>query len=202
MPERKPRKDAARNRAAVLAAADALFTQCESPEEVTMADIAAAAGVGKGTLFRAFGDRTGLLRALYEARLEPVKEAIEAGPPPLGPAAPPAQRVPALLDAVLCFKLDNRRLALALEETGSSSPYQAEHYGQWHSLLQGMLQRIPGLPDTDFTAHALLAATRADLIEHLAGRERVPRERLRAQLADFAAAVLGSRPPQGSATEG
>lgn len=82
MPERTPRKDAARNREAVLAAADALFARCESPEDVTMAGIAAAAGVGKGTLFRGFGDRAGLLRALYEARLEPVRQAAETGPRP------------------------------------------------------------------------------------------------------------------------
>jgi AcrR family transcriptional regulator len=192
MPERKPRKDAARNREAVLAAADALFARRGSPEDVTMADIAAAAGVGKGTLFRAFGDRAGLLRALYEARLEPLRDAVEAGPPPLGPATAPRQRVLALLDAVLCFKLDNRRLALALEEDASSSPYHAEHYGRWHGLLRAVLEQIPGLTDPGFTAHVLLAATRADLVEHLAGHERVPRERLRAQLADFTARVLDS----------
>ncbi|MER5796460.1 TetR/AcrR family transcriptional regulator [Streptomyces sp. NPDC001980] len=200
-PERKPRKDAARNREAVLAAADALFAGSESPEDITMSDVAAAAGVGKGTLFRAFGDRTGLLRALYEARLEPVREAVESGPRPLGPATPPLQRVPALLDAVLCFKLDNRRLALALEETGNGSPYQAEHYERWHDLLRAVLERIPDVTDSDFTAHALLAATRADLVEHLAGRERVPRERLRAQLADFTARVLGAGAPRTSTAE-
>ena len=193
MPERSTRKDAVRNRKAVLAAAAVLFDRCESPEDVTMADVAAAAGVGKGTIFRAFGDRRGLLLALYQARIEPIREAVESGPPPLGPATPPAERVPALLDAVLCFKLDNRRLALALEETGSSSPYQAAHYEQWHHLLQTMLEQVPGLSDGDFTAHALLAATRADLIEYLAGHERMPRERLRAQLASFTAGVLDGR---------
>ncbi|MFD8415053.1 TetR/AcrR family transcriptional regulator [Streptomyces sp. NPDC059650] len=192
MPEPRARKDAARNREAVLAAADALFARRESPEDVTMADVAAAAGVGKGTLFRAFGDRAGLLRALYEARLEPLREAAEAGPPPLGPAAPPQQRVPALLDALLCFKLDNRRLTLALEGSGSTSPYRAEHYEQWHDLLRAVLEQIPGLADGHFTAHALLAATRADLVEHLAGQEGVPRERMRAQLADFTTRVLAA----------
>lgn len=197
MPERKPRKDAARNREAVLAAADALFARRESPEDVTMADVAAAAGVGKGTLFRAFGDRAGLLRALYEARMEPIRQAVETGPPPLGPATPPSDRVPALLDAVLCFKLDNRRLALALEEGGSSSPYRAEHYERWHSLLRAVLEQIPGLTDSGFTAHALLAATRADLVEHLAGEEHIPRERMRSQLANFVTSVLASGPSQG-----
>ncbi|WP_069173957.1 TetR/AcrR family transcriptional regulator [Streptomyces griseus] len=194
MPERKPRKDAVRNRQAVLEAADALFARDESPEGVTLAAVAAAAGVGKGTLFRAFGDRPGLLRALYEARLDPVREAVETGPPPLGPATPPRQRVPALLDTLLCFKLDNRPLMLALEEGGSSSPYQADHYARWHGLLATVLRQIPGLADSDFTAHALLAAIRADLVEHLAGHECVPRERMREQLADFTAGVLDSGP--------
>lgn len=197
MTERKPRKDAVRNRAAVLAAADDLFAHRESPESVTMADIAAAAGVGKATLFRAFGDRTGLIQALYQERLEPVRSAVEEGPPPLGPDTPPLERVPALLDAVLCFKLDNRHLALALEEAGGDSPYQAAHYQRWHGVLQAVLERIPGLTDSDFTAHALLAATRADLVGHLAGRERVPRERLREQLAAFVAKVLNARTPTG-----
>ncbi|MGV9454525.1 TetR/AcrR family transcriptional regulator [Streptomyces sp. NPDC003635] len=191
MTERRPRKDATRNRAAVFAAADALFAGAESPESITMADIAAAAGVGKATLFRAFGDRTGLIQALYEARLEPVRHAVLEGPPPLGPGAPPEERVPALLDAVLCLKLDNRHLALALEETGAAGPYQAEHYERWHTLLRDLLQRIPGTPDADFTAHALLAATRADLVAHLATDSS--RDQLRSQLADFTAAVLGTR---------
>ncbi|QMU77268.1 helix-turn-helix transcriptional regulator [Streptacidiphilus sp. PB12-B1b] len=160
-----------------------------------MADIAAAAGVGKGTLFRAFGDRTGLLRALYEARLEPLRQAVETGPPPLGPTTPPLERVPALLDALLCFKLDNRRLALALEETGnSSSPYRADHYGRWHALLQHTLDQLPDVADSNFTAHALLAATRADLVEHLTGQEHIPRADLRTHLAAFTIAALGARP--------
>ncbi|MFF7253171.1 TetR/AcrR family transcriptional regulator [Streptomyces microflavus] len=186
----KARADAARNREAVLAAADRLFAEHESPGTVTMADIAAAAGVGKATLFRGFGDRTGLIRALHETRLAPIRQAAEEGPPPLGPTTPPHERVPALLDALLCFKLDNRHLSLALEGTGNGSPYAADHYAHWHTTLRTALARIPDLPTPDFTAHALLAATRADLVEHLAGAEGVPREQLRAQLAEFTARVL------------
>ncbi|MEU9162714.1 TetR/AcrR family transcriptional regulator [Streptomyces sp. NPDC048424] len=195
--QRSPRKDAARNRAAVFAAADELFAHCRSPEDVTMADIAAAAGVGKGTLFRAFGDRTGLIGALYEARLEPVRSAVEDGPPPLGPTTPPLRRVPALLDAVLCFKLDNRHLALALEGTGADSPYRTAHYERWHALLRDLLEQIPGPADTDYTAHALLAATRADLVAYLAGDKGVPREELREQLAQFTAGILDTRTRRG-----
>lgn len=190
MSTRKPRKDAIRNRKTALEAADSLFTDSHSPKDLTMADIASAAGVGKATLFRAFGDRSGLLRALYEARLEPIRAAVETGPPPLGPDTEPDKRIPALLDAILCFKLDNRRLMLALEEDGISSPYQAEHYHRWHELLRSVLEQIPDLSDSDYTAHALLALVRADLIEHLAGNENVERESLRRQLADFTSRIL------------
>ncbi|MFH9354087.1 TetR/AcrR family transcriptional regulator [Kitasatospora sp. NPDC017646] len=188
---RKPRKDAVRNRVAALAAADTLFAASRSPEDVTMSDIAAAAGVGKGTLFRAFGDRTGLIRALYGTRLAPLMDAVEQGPPPLGPATPPLERVPALLDALLCFKFDNRHLALALEGTGADSPYRTEYYDRWHAMLRGLLERTPAAAGSDFTAHALLAATRADLVEHLAGEKHTTREELRSRLADFTGRVLG-----------
>ncbi|MGW7049714.1 TetR/AcrR family transcriptional regulator [Streptomyces avermitilis] len=193
MPERKPRADAARNREAVLAAADELFAGRERPESVTMADIAAAAGVGKATLFRGFGDRTGLIQALYEARLESVRHAITEGPPPLGPGTPPTERVHALLDALLCFKLDHRHLSLALEETGTDSPYRAAHYAWWHDTLRGVLEQLPGFDGGDFTAHALLAAVRADLVDHLTDRQNMPRERLRAELAAYTAKVLTER---------
>ncbi|MFF3273952.1 TetR/AcrR family transcriptional regulator [Streptomyces chrestomyceticus] len=196
MTVRKERVDAARNREAVLAAADGLFARSDSPRGVSMDDVAAAAGVGKGTLFRRFGDRTGLIRALVEARIAPLRQAVESGPAPLGPATPPHERVPALLDAVVGFKLANRHLALALEETGSGSPYQAEHYQWWHTTLRQTLDGLPefaasGSADSNFTAHALLAATRADLVEHLAGTEGMTAERMRAHVAAYAKRVLG-----------
>ncbi|MEU6325874.1 helix-turn-helix domain-containing protein [Streptomyces sp. NPDC047049] len=231
MAERKARADALRNREAVLSAADELFARSASPRSVSMDDIAAAAGVGKGTLFRRFGDRTGLIRAVFEARIEPVRQAVAEGPAPLGPSAPPHARVPALLDALLCFKLDHRHLSLALEEAGSGSPYQGASYAWWHGILRETLERPvvtesdapdgaeihtttytttdtadgaeagapagaparAAAPDADFTAHVLLAATRADLVEHLAGQEQMTRDRLRAQLAAFVTRVLGER---------
>ncbi|MFF8313507.1 TetR/AcrR family transcriptional regulator [Streptomyces lydicus] len=191
MAERKARADALRNRETVLAAADELFARSASPRTVSMDEIAAAAGVGKGTLFRRFGDRTGLIRAVFEARIEPLRTAVTEGPAPLGPATPPRERVPALLDALLRFKLDNRHLSLALEEAGSGSPYQAGHYTWWHGTLRDTLRQLPGQEDADFTAHALLAVTRADLVEHLAGEEETAPARMRAQLAAFVGRVLG-----------
>lgn len=191
MTVRRERADAARNREAVLAAADALFARSERPRGISMDDVAAAAGVGKGTLFRRFGDRTGLIRALVEARIEPLRQAVEAGPPPLGPGGAPRERALALLDAVVEFKLANRHLTLALEDAGGGSPYQAGHYVRWHATLSDVLRELPDVPDADYAAHVLLAATRADLVEHLVSVEGLTGDEVRRRLAGFASAVLG-----------
>ena len=54
--------------------------------------IAAAAGVGKGTLIRAFGSRDGLLEELWTAKLTALREAVEGGEAPLGPGARSRER--------------------------------------------------------------------------------------------------------------
>ncbi|WP_306457930.1 helix-turn-helix domain-containing protein [Streptomyces sp. SA15] len=59
------RSDAARNRSRLLGAAAQLIAE-QGAENVTMREVAEAAGVGKGTLFRRFGDRNGLLLALLD----------------------------------------------------------------------------------------------------------------------------------------
>jgi AcrR family transcriptional regulator len=62
------RADAERNRQRIVAAAAALFA--ERGVDVSMDDIAAAAGVGIGTVYRRFPDREALIEALFEDKLE------------------------------------------------------------------------------------------------------------------------------------
>ncbi|MGV9266183.1 TetR/AcrR family transcriptional regulator [Kitasatospora sp. NPDC003701] len=189
--ERTERADAQRNREAVLAAADALFATSGSPHSVSMDDIAAAAGVGKGTLFRRFGDRAGLIGAVIASRLEPLQHTVREAQDAVG--SDPRQRVLDLLDASLRFKIENRHLMSAAEEAGLNSPYQAEHYGWWHDILRAALEQVPGIHAADFTAHALLAAIRADLVAHLIDDRRMTPEDLQAALAAHLDNVLGTR---------
>jgi len=100
------RADAARNRQVILAAAGRLFDEADDPGAVSMDVVARAAGVGKGTLFRRFGDRITLLRAVYEARLAVLWNDIESGSPPLGPDTEPPERILAILDSIVEFKVD------------------------------------------------------------------------------------------------
>ena len=154
--------------ARLLAAADRLFADADSPAAITMDAVAAAAGVGKGTLFRAFGSRDGLLDALWAAKQAALREAVETGGPPLGPGAPPRERAVAFLDALLSFKLGNRHLMRAREIAPRLR--LSEHYQWMHGFLRGLIgQAAPGASaeETGYAAHALLAALHIDLIEQM-----------------------------------
>ena len=187
------RADAAANRQAVLNAAGRLFDESGDPGAVSMDDVARAAGVGKGTLFRRFGDRATLLRAVYDARLADVRDAIASGSPPLGPDAEPAERILAVLDAIVVFKLDNRQLVLALERGGPSGGltlFDAPHYVDMHDLLVQLLTAVIGPADAPWTAHALLGATRIDMVDHVVAKDGGSREQMRASLRTFVERVL------------
>jgi AcrR family transcriptional regulator len=114
--EPRERADAQRNRSKVLCAAATLFAE-HGVENVSMDAIAAAAGVGKGTLFRRFGDRAGLARALLHERTRRMQEEIIRGPAPLGPGAAPQVRLRALARAQLTL-LDDHADLIAAGESG------------------------------------------------------------------------------------
>ena len=59
--------------------------------------LAAAAGVGKGTLFRRFGSRAGLMLVLLDEDEKAEQQAMMFGPPPLGPGAPALERLTSLV---------------------------------------------------------------------------------------------------------
>ncbi len=86
------RADAARNRERVLVTAERLLGT-HTPDCLTMDLVAAEAGVGKGTLFRRFESREGLMGALLDRSEMQWQAAVMSGPPPLGPGAEPWNRL-------------------------------------------------------------------------------------------------------------
>ncbi|MDJ0110593.1 helix-turn-helix domain-containing protein, partial [Rhodococcus erythropolis] len=75
------RGDAARNRVLLLDAA-ALLVAERGVDAVTMDAVACRAGVGKGTVFRRFGNRSGLMQALLDHTERELQQAFMFGPPP------------------------------------------------------------------------------------------------------------------------
>src|SRR6476660_1658592 len=106
------RGDAARNRVLLLDAARRLIAE-RGADAVSMDDIAAAAGVGKGTVFRRFGSRAGLMMVLLDEDEKASQEAFLFGPPPLGPDAPPLERLVAFGRERICFAHTHRELLSA-----------------------------------------------------------------------------------------
>ena len=82
-PSRPRRADAERNRSRILAAASDLFA--ERGLDASMPELAERAGVGVGSLYRAFPDKDHLLGAVMAERLRwlaaEIEVAIEAADP-------------------------------------------------------------------------------------------------------------------------
>ena len=76
----RERCDALRNRRRILAAAGEIVA-AHGAEGLSMNALAVAAGVGKGTIFRRFGDREGLLLALLDEDTIELQNAFLSGPP-------------------------------------------------------------------------------------------------------------------------
>nr|WP_236725102.1 helix-turn-helix domain-containing protein [Amycolatopsis orientalis] len=171
-PPPKERADAARNRAAILDAAASLFA-AHGVDAVSMDQVAAAAGVGKGTLFRRFGDKAGLAAALLDARERVLQEGVLHGPPPLGPGATPSERLVAFADAYLDYLLKHLPLVRMSETAAPGARYRIGAYRFWHRHVAILLD---GTPDPEHTAHALLAPLAAEHVTALLpelGEERV-----------------------------
>jgi AcrR family transcriptional regulator len=182
-PPPKERADAARNRIAVLEAAAGLFAE-QGVEAVSMDQVAAAAGVGKGTLFRRFGDKAGLAAALLDARERVLQEAVLHGPPPLGPGAPAEERLAAFLDAYFDYLLEHLTLVRMSETATTGARYRIGAYRFWHRHTAILLDTAP---DPDQTAHALLAALAADHVAALL--PELGEQRMRAGLLRLARAA-------------
>jgi AcrR family transcriptional regulator len=158
------RADAARNRQKILCSARRLFEQ-RGLANVSMDDIAADAGVGKGTLFRRFGDRASLAHALLDATESEFQEQLIRGEPPLGPGAPPCERVIAFGEAMIDLCVD--RAELLAEAQAGGRWLRTGIYAGYRAHLAYLVGQAAPEQDAEFAADALLSVLRADLIHHL-----------------------------------
>jgi AcrR family transcriptional regulator len=177
----------------VLAAAAALFAE-RGVEAVSMDEVARAAGVGKGTLFRRFGDKAGLAVALLDEGERRLQEALLSGPGPLGPGAPPRERLPAFLGAYLDHAEGHLELLRVSEGATAGARYRVGAYRFWHRHVTVLLEQARAAGTTSppaepgALAHALLAAVSAEVLVGV-GADRWPEHR--AAVLALAGAVTG-----------
>lgn len=170
------RADAARNRIKILAAAERLIAE-RGLANVSMDDVAREACVGKGTLYRRFGDRASLALALLDEHERELQEAMLRGAPPLGPGAGARERLHAFGEAYLDVLDTHHALLLEAERAPrfNMAPYVA-----YRTHLLVLLREASAECDADVAADALMAALSAALFAHLRNEREIEIDRVKA----------------------
>lgn len=163
------RVDAARNRARVLDAAARLFA-AEGVDAVSMEEVARAAGVGKGTLYRRYADKGELSAALIDADARSLQAEVLAGLPSAGPGATTRDRLEQLL-LLLCGFVD-RHAALVAVARRRSDGLETPGYQWMRMALRAWLRQaeqageLTDGADIEYLADALLAPLTPDIWLH------------------------------------
>ncbi len=171
--DRSERRDAAANRALILETAESLFAE-HGVANVNMADIAQAAGVGKGTLYRRFANKAELALALMDTQMREFQEAMlgrmrqqsEQGMSKL-------EQLDQFLDALVYFVDRHSPLLCVVQSEGlldgmGEQERQRPHFWQ-HMTISGLVQgamndgELPPDLDVAYVADALLATLNASL---------------------------------------
>jgi AcrR family transcriptional regulator len=157
-----------------------------------MASVLTSTSPGKATVFHRFGSRAELMQAVAHERLEELRIAILEGPAPLGPGAPPLDRLKAFLDAVVTHASRSLGLFSAQEHAALTSKTVREEnpiYVFWHGHIAGLLASAAGPElDADFQAHLILAGLHAAPIGRLLRDGQA--DRVAASLRQLADALL------------
>lgn len=158
------RADAARNRRRILVAAERLFTR-NGVARTSMDAIATEAGVGKGTLFRRFGDRASLALALMEESDSAFQEAFIRGPAPLGPGAPPCDRLIAFGHGLLELTAKYGDLMLAAQTARTPGlRFESDPSGAYRAHVSMLVKDAAPDLDARYTAETLLASLSAEVV--------------------------------------
>jgi AcrR family transcriptional regulator len=164
------RADAVRNRRHLLATAREMLAE-EDADTLTMDALAQRAGLGKGTVFRRFGTRAGIFQALLDDAERAFQAQVLSGPPPLGPGAPPLDRLIAYGRARIGFLVEHGEIARAALDGSQPIPAGAQTpLSQTHIRI--LLGQIPlGAADLDVLAIQLTGALDGPLLLYLSASD-------------------------------
>jgi AcrR family transcriptional regulator len=186
------RRDAAESRRRILATARRLFA-ARGVEAVSMHEIARAAGVGQGTLYRRYAHKGLLCAALLAESLRRFQEEVvaELGRGGPGAGAPALAQLDWFLARHVAFNEENAALLGAMDDAACGPRRHAIHgspvYGWLHATATALLRRamaagemVPA--DPDGLADAILAPLAIDLYRFQREERGYPPERIAATL--------------------
>lgn len=154
-PSPRRRADAVRNSEAVLEAAKAAFA--ETGADTPMRDIAARAGVGVGTIYRSYPQRSDLIIAVFRREVDAAAQAAED----LAAEYPPAQALRLWAESFAHVVATKRGLAGALHSGDPAyQPLPAYFLGELAPRVQRILDAgaADGTIRSDVSAEDLIPA--------------------------------------------
>ena len=172
--ERHERADAAANRALILKTAERLFAE-RGVANVCMAEIAEAAGVGKGTLYRRFAGKAELCLALLDSQMSEFQaEALARFRRQSAEGATHLAQLADFLEALVAFTEIHAPLLSEVERGGLlrvDAPLNVPHFWQFmtvSALLRAAARRgeVADDLDLDYVGEALLAPLQIDIFRY------------------------------------
>ena len=182
------RRDAARNRELLLRAARELIEECGA-DGLTMGTLAQRAGVGKGTVFRRFGSRAGLMMTLLSDAEAEFQGRFMFGPPPLGPGAPPRERLIAFGEERIAWVLEFGELARAAD-VSAYNRFDVPAAVLWHRHLEMLLREAGVTTDPWLMATSLSAVLEPERILHAVRVHHIAPQRLAASWRELVSRVV------------
>jgi AcrR family transcriptional regulator len=159
------RTAASRNRDAIMRAAARLFAE-HGVDCVDVRQIAAAAGVGMGTIYRRFGDKASVIATLLDDQERALQDALLRGPAPLGPGAPAMVRLEGFLRALAEYTERNLDLLFASEASAPAGRYRLGSYGAWRQHAAILIADADPSADAGWLADLVLAPLAPALYRH------------------------------------
>jgi AcrR family transcriptional regulator len=169
--ERAQRSDARENRQRLLEAAKELFGQ-QGVEATSMQEIAKAAGVGQGTLYRHFADKAELCHALIEEDIAAFQARLEVVLASNWVIASPMERLDLLISEKVKLVESHLPLLAVMDLSNKSKRSGPGSFYHWQreqivALLHEAVELGELAPlDVEYTTEALLAILSPRLYSH------------------------------------
>jgi len=189
------RKTTPANRERIISTAAQLIRE-HGIDNTTLADIAVAAGISKGTLYYYYSTKGDLIFDVAERHMQNMTDRIFRWLESSGSDIPPRKVFRMVLDTVMHSQsrglIHIYLIQEALTENPSLRTRFVEEYGKWRGLIEEGLDRIyRDNRDHSAAARVLLSTIDGIIMQRLLGVERVPVD----AIAEFFENAL---PPSGS----
>lgn len=171
---RSERRDAAEHRERILSCARHLFTE-QDVESISMHQIAQAAGVGQGTLYRRYANKGALCLDVLEESITGLSEDIERFLAVDAAAAPPTDRLDGVIMRLMEFVERNTPFLSVVHEaycgTKRATEFSTPFYRWVQGTVESLLADCPAMSEqpphvVTCTSYALLAAINPDLYRY------------------------------------